>query len=527
MSKTDSFAGVRIPRSPVYGTRHMVVSGHSLASLAGLRVLEAGGSVVDATIATSAVLTVVLPHATSLGGDAFIINYDAESGALEGLNASGHAPEGATAEYFKDGIPARGPLAFSIPGLVRGWQRLHERHGKLPWTSLFADAIELAEEHPLSRVLAAGLHLFRADVDADPGTASLYIPGGTPMNAGDMVKQPVLADTFREIAEDGSAPFYEGRIAKSIGEYTRKMGGLVGPEDFEGYEPEWVTPLTTDYRGRGVHVMPPNSYGILMLMQLNALSGLSSEELASAGDAERLGYLIRAQRASFAEGHRFVADPRTNPAPIDDLLGAEVTARLQDAVKSGTHEALPHAPGGTSCITIVDADGNACVVVQSVFHVFGGAFLDPGTGILMNNRMTGFQTDPSHPSSVAPGKRPSHTLNPVVVFENGKVRYLMTTPGGPSQTISHTQILSHMIDRGMELAEAIEQPRWSLNLAGDILLDDDYTDADAAYLKSLGFDSQRAAGASYFGSAKMIEILPNGVMAGAADARREAYAVGR
>ncbi len=525
MAKQDSFAGVRIPKSPVYGTRGMVVSGHSMASVAGLRVLERGGNVIDAMIATSAVLCVILPHATSLGGDAFILHHSAKSGETEGLNASGHAPAGATPEFFKDGMKARGPLAFSIPGIVRGWEEIHQKHGCLPWKDLFADAIAAAECHPLSRVLGAALHLFRADVEADPGCAALYYPGGQPLKGGDLVRQPVLADTLREIADSGSAAFYEGRIGKSIGDYSQANGGLASAADFDGYKPEWVTPLKTDYRGRSVRVMPPNSYGVLMLMQLNALSGVSSEDLAG-DEATRVGYLMRAMRASFAEGQHHIADPRTNPAPLDQLLGGDMTARLQDAVRTGTHPSLSHPAGGTSCITIADASGDAVSVVQSVFHVFGGAFLDPGTGILMNNRMTGFVTDPGHASAVAPHKRPSHTLNPVVVLEGGKVRYLMTTPGGPAQTITNVQILSNMVDRGMELAAAIEEPRWSINLDGTALLDDAYSPETANKLASMGFPTERASGASYFGSAKMMEILPNGVMAGAADDRREAYAVG-
>ena len=202
--QVDEFAGVKMPRSPVYGTKGMVVSGHSLASLAGLRMLERGGSVVDAMIATSAVLATVLPHATSFGGDAFIIHHDAKAGKTEGLNACGPAPAGATPEYFKDGMTVHGPNAASVPGIVRGWERLHQKHGKMPWRDLFADAIDLAENgHPRSRVLAGALRLF-AHVGKDPGCAALYMPGGVPMNPGDIVKQPALAETIRDIAEHGS-----------------------------------------------------------------------------------------------------------------------------------------------------------------------------------------------------------------------------------------------------------------------------------------------------------------------------------
>ena len=526
MAKTDGFAGVKIPRSPVYGTRGMVVSGHSLASLAALRVLERGGSMVDAMIACSAALSVVVPHATSLGGDAFILYHRARDGRTLGMNASGHAAAGASLGLYADGIPKRGALAFSVPGMIRGWERMHERYGKLPWTDLFADAAALAEAHPLSRVLAGALHLFREDVEGDAGCRDIYYPDGEPLPAGAIVRQPALARTVGMIAEGGSAAFYEGAIARSIAASAQAQGGVVTADDFAGYEPEWTEPLESGYRGLTIRVMPPNSYGVLMLMQLNALDGIDPAELGR-DEAGRLAFLMRAQRAAFAAGRRYIADPRTDPAPVHRLLSEETTRALRGEVSAAEPApAMAHPAGGTSCICIADGEGNGISVVQSVFHVFGSAFLDPGTGILMNNRMTGFSIDPESANALAPGKRPAHTLNPVVVLDGGRLRFLMTTPGGPSQTLSHVQILNNLVDRGMELTEAIEAPRWSINMQGETLLDEAFDDAVADRLADRGFPVKRAAGASYFGSAKIIEVAEDGVLMGAADTRREAYAVG-
>ncbi len=527
MARQDSFAGVTIPRSPVYGMNAMVVSGHSQASLSGLRVLERGGSLIDATIAASATLSVVLPHATSLGGDAFILYHDAKEGRTHGMNASGHAPAGATLEAYKDGIPLRGPLAASVPGMVRGWERMHQRYGRLAWADLMEDAIRLAEAHPVSRVLAAALHLFRDDVEADPGLRAIYYPDGEPLPAGAIVRQPALARSLRLIAGHGSKIVYEGEIAASIGAYSQARGGVIAAGDFSGYEPEWVAPLEGGYRGLTVRVMPPNSYGVLMLMQLNALDGIDPADLA-ADDAARLACFMRTQRAVFAEGRRLIADPRTDPVPVDDMLGPAMTARLRAAARGETAMAgaAAHPAGGTSCIVLADGEGNGVSVVQSVFHVFGGAFLDPGTGFHMNNRMTGFSTDPSHAGALAPGKRPAHTLNPVVILDGRELRYLMTTPGGPSQTLSHVQVLCNLVDRGIELTAAIEAPRWSINLDGESLLDEAFPDDIADRLAAQGLPVKRAAGAAYFGSVKMIERRPDRVLLGAADTRREAYAVG-
>ncbi|MEE2722617.1 MAG: gamma-glutamyltransferase family protein [Pseudomonadota bacterium] len=492
-----------------------------------MRTLDRGGSLIDAMISTSATLSVVLQQATSLGGDAFFLYHDAEKGNTIGLNATGYAPDGATSDYYKDGIPDRGPNAVSVPGMVRGWERLHERYGKLPWEELFGDAIDAAEAHPSSRVLTAGLDLFRDDVMADPACHALYFDdAGNRLQAGDILRQPALADTLRRIAAERSVAYYEGDIAKSIGDYIVSNGGLLGADQFAGYEPEWVEPLGTNYRGYTVQVMPPNSYGMLMLLQLNGLSALSSEQIAD-NDTDRLDYLIRAMQGAFTLGQPYISDPRVVDIPVDHLLGDETSKNLQDCVVNGTNPSTFENKGGTSCIVIADGDGNAMSVVQSVFHVFGSAFMDPGTGILMNNRMTGFRVDETDPRNVAPRKRPSHTLNPVMVLKDGKPKYLMTTPGGPGQTLSMVQVLTNLVDRGMELTTAIESPRWSVGLDGSFMLEDGYPAEIAEELGRRGHEVKHGSGASYFGSAKTIEILDNGVLTGGADTRREASAVGR
>ena len=229
----------------------------------------------------------------------------------------------------------------------------------------------------------------------------------------------------------------------------------------------------------------------------------------------------------FEVGQPEIADPRIGNLPIEALLGEDTTAQLQKRVRNGGSAATFSNKGSTSCIVLADGEGNAMSVVQSVFHVFGSAFMDPGTGILMNNRMTGFRTDPADKRKVAPRRRPPHTLNPVMVLRDGKPRYLMTTPGGPGQTLSMVQVLTNLVDRGMELTSAIEYPRWSVSLGGDFLLEQGYSEEIASELTERGHKVVHGSGSSYFGSAKAIEILDNGVLTGAADTRREACAAGR
>lgn len=521
---TASFR-LRVPRAPVYGSRHMVVSGHSLASLAGLAVLERGGTVVDAMIACSAALCVVIPQATAVGGDAFILYRDAKTRKTVGLNASGYAPKAATPDRFPNGMEERGARAFSVPGIVRGWEEMHKKHGKLPWASLFDDAIALAAMgHPASRVLANSLVQYRAQVEADPGCAAIYMPGGRALMPGEIVKQPELAGTLRAIAKEGAGAFYEGAIGRAICDYTAKHHGLMTAADLAGYQPEWVAPLATDYRGLRINVMPPNSYGLLMLLQLNALAGLEAADFRD--DPARLIYLVRAMKAAFAEGQKHIADPRFKPAPIKDLLSAETARKLQEQVKAGTPTARVGGRGGTSCITIADAEGNGCTVVQSVFHVWGAAFLEPTTGVLMNDRMMGFTTDPGHASVVAPGKRPSHTLNPVLIEAGDRLKYLIATPGGPAQTITLVQAITNMVDRGMDLAQAVEAPRWAIDFYGKVLLDGDYPDEIAARLAAAGYPAARSEDVTPFGSVKAVELMESGALQGVADYRREAFAAG-
>ena len=527
MTERDAFAGGPMSglRAPVRGLCAMVVSGHSAASLAGLSAMDAGGSVVDALIATSAALCAAIPHATSLGGDGFVLLHDAASGRTTGLNASGTGPAGATLERFAQGIPVHGGAAATVPGIVAAWRSLHQRHGRLPWDRLFGAAIDVARAHPTSRLLAAGARTHAQALAADPGCAAVYMRGTRPPEEGRRLEQPALAATLEAIAAGGADAFYRGDIARSIASAVQARGGCMQAEDLADFEPEWVTPLSTRYRGLDVSVMPPNSYGVLMLMQLAALEGLPSASLGGP-DPERLLLLIRAARAAFAEGQGSIADPHHLARPAGSFLADEAVARLRAALHGPPVPARAHAAGGTSCITVMDGEGNGACVVQSVFHPFGAACLDPATGVLLSNRMTGFSLDPDSPNVVAPGKRPAHTLNPVLVCENGTLRHAIATPGGPSQTLTLVQVLVNLLDRGMDPAAAIGAPRWGQEMSGKALLEKGLPAGTAAALADAGVRAEPVDGGLYFGSVKHISRADDGVLTGFADHRREAFAVG-
>ena len=522
---TRAGLSLREPRSPVYGSRAMIVSGHAAASAAGIAIHRRGGNAVDAMIAASAVLTVVLGHATALGGDCFILYHDAQSGRTVGLNSSGVAPRAATAERFAGGMKAQGPLAAVVPGLVRGWETMHRRFGHMPWKELFGEAIDLAEAHVISSVLAARIAESHKALAADPGCAALYLPDGKPIAAGATLRQPALAATLRRIAEGAAEGFYAGETARSIVAAMAEHGGLIDAGDLAAFAPLWVEPASTLYRGHRVMVMPPNSYGTLLLMQLNGLKALERNEL-TADPARRIGYQMKAMKAAFEWGVPLIADPAAAPDSLVQMLSPDMTDRMQQAVLGHAPARVPPDRAGTSCLLVADAAGNAICVVQSVFSVFGSMFRDPATGILFNNRMSGFTHRTGEINTVAPGKRPAHTLCPVMVQRDGRLRYVVASPGGLSQTVTNTQVLGRLIDDGVDVAAAVEAPRWCNTASGEFLLERELPEAFIPVLTEMGHKAKRAEDSFFYGSAKAIEILPSGNFAGAGDHRREAFAFG-
>ncbi len=496
-----------------------------LASLAAIRTHERGGSLADAAIAASAVTSVVLHHAAGIGGDAFLIYRDGRSGHVYGLNASGTAPALATAGGFADGIQQHGPRASLVPGLVAAWDTLHRRFGRLPWRRLFEAALDAAAGHVVSDVAAERAGAEMKSLAADPGCAALYIPGGTPVPRGSILRQPALAATLRAIAGYGADVFYRGAVAEQTDVFFRAQDGLLRASDLADYRPLWVEPLTGGYRGHTVHVMPPNSCGALLLLQLDGLAAVESARLRDS-TLFRIACQMSAMRAAFAGGVPLIADPLAIPDAVGRLLSPEAKTRVREAVLAGgASEKMPDS-GGTSCLVLADAEGNAISLVQSVFNVFGAMLLDPETGILFNNRMHGFSHDPRSANVVAPGKRPAHTLCPVLVEDPHGLRFAMATPGGLSQTLTNVQVLAHLIDCGMNVQQAVEAPRWCNTRRGDFLIERSFPDDFAGKLSDMGHRAERRDDGYFYGSAKVAERLPFGTLAGSADFRREAFALG-
>jgi gamma-glutamyltranspeptidase len=508
---------------PIYGRSAAIACGHPAAASAGWEALARGGSVADAAIAAASVLAVTLPQASTIGGDAFIMLHDAASKRTFGLNASGRSPASTDPAALDAAKIERGPLSCATPGVVAGWEALHRRFGRLAWRDVLARAIELADHgFPASPGLAAATAAQRAFLERDPGATELFLRNG-PAKAGELFRQPQLASTLSELANTGADGFYRGAAAASISRYVQTQGGWLQESDFAACRADWVDPIEVGYGGLSVRVMPPNSYGLFMLLQLAALQDVDFTGM-NADAAQRFAALITAAHAAFAWGDRHIADPDAVGPPAR-LLSAQGLSEFRAKFRARRGRASRNR-GGTAVVAVTDESGNAAAIVQSVFLVYGSAVADPGTGILLNDRMLGFTLEADHPNSVAPSKRPAHTLNPVITVQDGAVRHVLLTPGGPGQTLTLTQVLQAAVDHRVELHEAVALPRWSMDLGGNTIVEPDMPEATLSELAALGITAKRGAkGAPFFGSVECVERLPGGGVMAVADSRREAHAI--
>jgi gamma-glutamyltranspeptidase/glutathione hydrolase len=513
-----------MPVQITHGRKAAVVAGHPLASAVALDMLRAGGNTVDAAVAGAAVLAVVLPHACSLGGDCFALVHD--DGRLYGMNGSGLSPAGLPANARGEQL-ARGPLSCSTPGVVGAWEAMHRRFGTMPWADVLGPAITMARDGvPASSEFAAGSRDYLTELRADPGCSELFLKDGEPWRSGEVLRQPALAQTLENIAANGADEFYHGWIAGHLCDTVAELGGALAPEDLAAYAPLWVDPLHYEYRGHKVCVMPPNSYGLAMLLQLAALQGtrLQDQQL---GSVERLRLLIKAAEAAFRVARPLLADPGVVASRLADALGPSMIADLRAALDREPAGVADAPRGlGTAVLSVADGDRNGVTIVQSIFAPFGSCVADRTTGIVLNNRLLGFSQVPGHPNRAAPGKRPAHTLNPVMVFEGGKLRFLLGTPGGSGQTITLTQVLTNMLDLGLDLKDAIAAARWSMDLQGNFTLEHDMDPDLPARLAVVGVAARMATKTQryFFGSAECIAIDASGGLTAAADFRREAAA---
>lgn len=461
-------------RSNVISQQGIVATSQVLASEAGAQILAKGGSAVDAAIAANAVLGVTEPMMTGLGGDLFVIYQDAKTGQLVGLNSSGAAPQALSPEFLAGkGIkrmPGDGIHSVTIPGAVRGWYQMHQRYGKLPWKELFQAAIVFAEQgfpvHEGVREIWAAPNIVRG-LKANTESARVFLPGGKPPETGQLFRNPDMAHALRLVAEQGPDAFYKGEIAAAILQTAQHLGGTMTAADLVAFSPDWVEPISIDYRGWRVYELPPNGQGVAALEMLKIMS---TRPPAAAGPFSPAEWheRIEAMKLAYSDVHRYVADPRTYDAPIAGLLSDEYTrkrAALIDPERANCGVA-PGEPVGsnTTYLTVVDKEGNIASWIQSVFGYFGSRVTVEGMGFELQNRGGGFNLDPSHPNVLAGGKRPFHTIIPAFM-EKGDQHIGFGIMGGAVQPLAHAQFVSNYIDFGMNLQEAMEAPRFAKNNA--------------------------------------------------------------
>lgn len=532
-------------RPPFMGRNGMVTSGHQLASQAGVRTMMAGGNAIDAAIATAAALGVVEPQSSGIGGDGFLLIYDAESGAVSAVNATGPAPQEATRERYlaEGGIPMRGMRSVSVPGLVDGWLLAHERFGVLPLEQVLRPAIELCEEgFPISHKLAADMRAVLPLFAADPYTRAVFTDDGEAKPPGSLLVQTDLGATYRLIAAEGRSAFYEGAIAQTIDGFSREHGGYLSAGDLAAFQAHWDDPIHTSYRGYEVYEMPPNSSGHILLQELNMVEGFDLPALGC-NSAESVHLMVEAKKLAFADRERYVADPEWVDVPLVGLLSKEyATQRAREIdperAATGVDAGLPDAFGDTTCFCTTDGAGNAVCVLQSIQSVFGSCLIAGETGILLNNRMTYWHLEEDHPNCLMPGKRVRHTMNPVIVIQDDKPFLVCGTPGADTQVQTNLQLITHILDFGMNPQEAVEAPRWrSLqnpmestvpHTCDDVLqLEGRFPESVRAELARRGHELEILDDWGGPGSAQAILIDPqSGALIGGSDPRRDGYACG-
>lgn len=533
-------------RSEVIAVHGMAATSQPLATQIALDVLKAGGSAVDAAIAANAALGLMEPTGCGIGGDLFAIVWDAEERELTGLNASGRSPQSLTLQHFRDAgmdsIPYLGPLPVSVPGAVDGWFELHERYGRLPMADLLQPAIDYAEKgFPVTEFIA---DLWQENIGsrADyPGIREIYMPGGAAPKTGDVFRNPNLANTYRLIAKGGRAAFYNGEIAEKIDSYMAEQGGFLTKDDLAAHTSEWVTPVSTNYRGYDVYELPPNGQGVVALQMLNILEGYDLRNMGF-GTAEYLHTLIEAKKVAYEDRAKYYADPDFYEAPMDMLLSKEYAAERRKLISpSQAAESYPAGDaalenGDTIYLTVADSKGNMVSLIQSNYGDLGSGMAPEGLGFQLQNRGQLFSLKEGHANVYAPGKRPFHTIIPAFVMKDGKPWMSFGLMGGSMQPQGHAQIIVNLVDFDMNLQEAGDAARMR-HSGSSQPTDEVMTDGGTVYLESgIGPDVREAlaemghdiatGSASFGGYQAILWNEEQGVYYGASESRKDGQAAG-
>ena len=461
-------------RSMVISDGGIVATSYTLASQAGAQILARGGSAMDAAIAANAALGVTEPMMNGVGGDLFLLYWDAKTGKLYGLNASGWAPRGLSIDYLKQKgtmqMPQAGIDSVTVPGAVDGWAKAHARFGRLPWKDLFTPAIYFAEHgYPVPELIHDFWEGEAQALKQTPEAERLFLPGGKVPEVGEMFVNPDLGKTLRLIAEQGRDVFYRGEIAQSIISTSKELGGTMQPDDLADFSAEWVEPISVNYRGWRVSELPPNGQGMAALEMLNIMSTLPTDKAGPVAPIE-LHNRIEAMKLAYSDLYRYNADPRFAKVPVRGLL-SEDYAR-QRAAQIDPEKANCIAASGsparsdTTYLAAIDRDGNIVSLIQSLYDAFGSGVAVKGRGFMLQDRGGLFLLDPSHPNALMPRKRPFHTIIPAFM-EQGDTHIGFGIMGGANQPLAHAQFVSNFVDYGMNLQAALSEPRFTVRPTED------------------------------------------------------------
>ena len=460
-------------RSMVITRDGIVATSHVQASVAGAQILARGGSAVDAAIAANAALGVTEPMMNGIGGDLFAIYWDAKTGKLYGLNSSGWAPRGLTLDRLKakgaSTMPESGIDTVTVPGAVAGWNALHERFGKLPWKEILNPAIYYAEHgYPVPEMIHGFWQAGVDTISSDPESRRIYLPNGNPPELGQIFRNPDLAKALRLIADHGPSTYYNGEIARAILATSRELGGTMTPEDLSEFAPEWVDPISTTYRGWTVYELPPNGQGMAALEMLNIMETSAASPEGPSSVAE-LHKKIEAMKLAYADLHRYDADPRFARIPVSGLISKEYARERAGLINPDQAKCEPAAgkppASETTYLSVVDRDGNIVSLIQSNYDEFGSGITVRGMGFVLQNRGALFSLDPASPNVLAPRKRPFHTIIPAFM-EKGDQHIGFGIMGGANQPLAHAQFVSNIVDYGMNIQAALENPRFTVSPKG-------------------------------------------------------------
>lgn len=532
-------------RSPVIAKHGIVATSHPLASQTGLDVLKAGGNAVDAAIAANAMLGVVEPMSCGVGGDLFVLYWDAKSQKLYGLNASGCSPQKLTRQEFidrgLDEIPLDGPLCWSIPGCVDGWVTLRDRFGMKPLGELLQPSIEAAQEGaPVTQVIASYWRNAENALKKHSSSAP-FLPEGRAPQEGELFRNPDLAATYARIAAQGRAGFYAGETSAKLIAFSEAEGGFFCAEDLDACHADWVEPVSTNYRGYDVWELPPSGQGIAALQMLNILEGYDLKNLGR-DNPVFWHLLVEAKKLAFADRAKFYADPKFGDVPVQELISKEYAARRRSLIS--LDKALVGVPAGdprlsmgdTIYLSVVDKDRNCCSLIQSNFHGFGSKLVPTGLGFAMQNRGALFALDETHANRLEPGKRPFHTIIPAMVTKNGKPWFCFGVMGGDMQPQGHVQVLVNLIDFGMNVQHAGDAARFEHTGSasptgkaeepegGTVVLEHGVPESIAEALRQKGHVVERDVnGGGYQG---ILIDEEHGTLHGATEARKDGMAAG-